>query len=568
MKDALPKGWAIVTLNDLVGPSGLFTDGDWILSAHLKTGKDVRLVQLADVGIGRFLNKSERFISHDTAKLLGVTYPHEADVLISRMAEPLARACLLPKLEAPAITAVDVAIARSDGSVSFPAYLMHVCNSHQVRLQAEQVALGTTRKRISRKNLEQIRVPLPPLNEQRRIVAKLEKLLDKVDSCQKRLSKFPILLKRFRQAVLAAACSGDLTADWREKNLSLASEHRAEFSGDNNQNSKPNLVACTLATPSEWLVSKLRLLVTSLDQGWSPKCHITPSASPDIWGVIKTTAVQSLTFLQAENKSLPEQLTPRPELELRKGDLLITRAGPRARTGICCLVASVRPRLMICDKVYRFRLNESKALSHFVALALNTPSMIEHLDTLKTGISDSGVNLTQEKFLNIAVPVPSLPEQQEIVRRVDELFSLVNQIEAGYANAKQYVDSLKQSILAKEFSGELVAQDPNDEPASALLERIRQAGTNEEPDRSKRRLKKSEPPSPNTSFLVKGECAVCSKPLGGMMSIVQFSDYYHCNSHWGVHVCPKCYKTGNTSCSKCGGPLTFHSGKAEPGTLH
>jgi type I restriction enzyme S subunit len=91
---------------------------------------------------------------------------------------------------------------------------------------------------------------------------------------------------------------------------------------------------------------------------------------------------------------------------------------------------------MICDKVYRFRANETTVLARFLVLALNTPTMIEHIDTLKTGISDSGVNLSQEKFFNLTVPIPPILEQHEIVLRVDELFALADQVEARYKRPK------------------------------------------------------------------------------------------------------------------------------------
>jgi type I restriction enzyme S subunit len=90
-----------------------------------------------------------------------------------------------------------------------------------------------------------------------------------------------------------------------------------------------------------------------------------------------------------------------------------------------------------------------------------------------------------------AIAVPPLAEQQEIVRRVEELCALADQIEARYAKAKQYVDSLKQSILAKAFRGELVPQDPNDEPATVLIERIREARGTKTMDRPKPRATKS-----------------------------------------------------------------------------
>ena len=128
---------------------------------------------------------------------------------------------------------------------------------------------------------------------------------------------------------------------------------------------------------------------------------------------------------------------------------------------------------MACDKVYRFRINESLAKAEFVELALNNPGMVEHIDTLKTGTSDSGVNLTQDKFLALEVPLPPLPEQQEIVRRVESLFALADRIEARLAAAQKQVNALTPSLLARAFAGKLVPQDPADEPASALLERIR-----------------------------------------------------------------------------------------------
>jgi type I restriction enzyme S subunit len=299
-------------------------------------------------------------------------------------------------------------------------------------------------------------VALPPLPEQRRIVAKMEKLLDKVEASRKRLANIPAILKRFRQSVLSAACSGRLTTNWREEQNQVA----------------------------EWPTTTLRAVVQSLDQGWSPKCDIESSPSSDVWGVIKTTAVQAMRFLQEENKRLPDTLSPVEELKLKAGDMLITRAGPRARAGVCCLIRSVRPRLMACDKVYRFRINEALAKAEFIELVLNTPKMVEEIDTLKTGISDSGVNLTQGKFLALELPLPPLPEQHEIVRRVEALFALADRIEARYAGAKAQVDKLTQSLLAKAFRGELVPTEAelarregrSYESAADLLARIGENG--------------------------------------------------------------------------------------------
>ena len=191
------------------------------------------------------------------------------------------------------------------------------------------------------------------------------------------------------------------------------------------------------------------------------------------WAVIKTTAVQPIHFNGAENKKLPGRLTPRSEIVIEPNDVLVTRAGPRSRVAIACVVKQTRPRLMLCDKVYRLRANRTVADLTFLALMLNTPQSIEMLEQMKTGISDSGLNLTQAKFLDLRLPKVSLTEQREIVRRIETAFSWIDHLASEATSARKLIDHLDQAVLAKAFQGELVPQDPKDEPASVLLEKIR-----------------------------------------------------------------------------------------------
>jgi type I restriction enzyme S subunit len=362
-------------------------------------------------------------------------------------------------------------------------YLYYFIRQKVFRKAAEGEMTGSVgQKRVPADFLKRVAIPLPPKVEQKRIVAKVEALLARVNAAREQLSRVSAILKRFRQSVLAAACSGSLTADWREKNLFLAQN------GGSDQQSEP---------PKEWSTKRLHELVQTLEQGWSPKCELDPSPSVDKWGVIKTTAVQALEFLEQENKRLPDDLAPRPALELKAGDLLITRAGPRVRAGVSCLVQSVRPQLIVCDKVYRFRVDEKVVLPKFVALALNTPAMLELIDTLKTGISDSGVNLTQEKFLDLELCLPPLTEQHEIVRRVEVLFRLADAIQNRVVAATARAEKLTQAILGKAFRGELVPTEAefarregrSYEGASVLLDRIRaeREGTAATAPKSKRR---------------------------------------------------------------------------------
>ena len=162
----LPKGWALATVNDLIGSNGLFVDGDWVESKDQDPGGEVRLTQLADVGEGQWRNRSDRYLTAPTADQLGCSYLEVDDVLVARMPDPLGRACLFPGDPRPCVTVVDVAIVRPGPDSVRPRWLMWAINSPAIRAAIEAQQAGTTRKRISRKNLGQVEVQVPPLAEQ------------------------------------------------------------------------------------------------------------------------------------------------------------------------------------------------------------------------------------------------------------------------------------------------------------------------------------------------------------------------------------------------------------------
>src|SRR5258708_6080590 len=105
-----------------------------------------------------------------------------------------------------------------------------------------------------------------------------------------------------------------------------------------------------------------------------------------------------MKYLADECKSLPTELAPRPEFEVQVGDILMTRKGPRHRTGVVCLIRSTRKRSMLCDTVYRFRCHEAIITPEYLELALNAPSVISEIDAKKSGISDSGISLNHTKI--------------------------------------------------------------------------------------------------------------------------------------------------------------------------
>jgi type I restriction enzyme S subunit len=189
-------------------------------------------------------------------------------------------------------------------------------------------------------------------------------------------------------------------------------------------------------------------------QGWSPQCENHP-ASGDQWGVLKTTAIQPGQFWDYQNKQLPAGLEPRPHIEVREGDLLMTCAGPRSRCGVVCLVKHTRSKLMLSGKIYRFRPNPEAMDSRFLAYFIQSRSAQIAIDDMKTGISDSGLNLTHDRFAALAVPVAPPREQRRIVDRIDELFSELDKGVESLTTASEQIKVYRQSILKAAFEGKL-----------------------------------------------------------------------------------------------------------------
>ena len=192
-----------MNFSQLTGNEGLFCDGDWIEKKDQDVNGNVRLIQLADIGEGTFKDKSSRYLTEDTARRLNCTFLQQGDILIARLPDPLGRACIFP-LNGKFITAVDIAIVRIKDCAYNPRYVMYMVNSPQFRKEISRYESGTTRKRISRKNLDKIQFNMPDLSTQERIVSKIEELFSKLDASVAELQTAKEKLKVYRQAVYSS----------------------------------------------------------------------------------------------------------------------------------------------------------------------------------------------------------------------------------------------------------------------------------------------------------------------------------------------------------------------------
>lgn len=193
----------------------------------------------------------------------------------------------------------------------------------------------------------------------------------------------------------------------------------------------------------------------TLHQGWSPRCE-SHAAHEGAWGVLKTTAIQPGSFRPEHNKALPPSLDPRPGIEVRSGDHLLTCAGPRSRCGVACLIEATRPRLMISGKMYRFRVNERHVSARYLDAYLQSARARFDIDAMKTGGSDSGLNLTQARFRRLAVPLAPRNEQERIVAVLEEGRSRLEGAADSLELGRNRLRLLERVMLDSAVAGEVV----------------------------------------------------------------------------------------------------------------
>lgn len=327
-----------------------------------------------------------------------------------------------------------------------PTYIFHYCKTLKPWLESESSA--TTISIVNKGIFSTAPVPLPPLTEQTRIAQKLDELLAQVDTLKARIDGIPALLKRFRQSVLAAAVSGRLTEEWRSANFSKGVQ-------------ESSITGCS--EDFAWPVVRLGEVARDFSYGSSSKSQPIGDIPVLRMGNIQGGRLDWDDLVFSSDK---EEIK---KYSLQAGDVLFNRTNSPELVGKTAIYKGEQPAIY-AGYLIRVRCGETLA-PEFLNYCLNSPQGRDYCWQVKTdGVSQSNINA--KKLADFRFCLPSVEEQKEIVRRVEQLFAFADQLEAKVASAKSRIDHLTQSILAKAFRGELVQQDPNDEPASVLLERI------------------------------------------------------------------------------------------------
>lgn len=429
MSDALPEGWVATKLdhlNDSASPIGY-----GVLKPGPQTEDGIVMLRVKDVFGGRVHLEEVYKITPALDREFARSRLAPGDVVVTVQGS-VGRVAVIPKELVGANISRTIARIRPKLPDVTP-WIWAYLQAPQAQERMGAVIGGTTRDSLNIRDLRALDVPVPPLPEQRRIVTHVEALLEQVNRAKERLDRVPIILKRFRQAVLAAACS-----DGEEVDL-----------GD---------------------------LLNGIRYGTAVKCTPTAKGTP----VLRIPNVVSGVVDHTDMKYGPLTAREQASLNLIPGDLLMIRSnGSVGLVGRAALVTELETGCSYAGYLMRLRPNRARILPEYLHLALQTYNV--RLQVELPARSTSGVhNINSEEVGALRICVPSLDEQQAAVKEVGRLFALADTIERRVQAATARADKLPQAILSKAFAGELVpteaelarAEGRTYETAEDLLKRV------------------------------------------------------------------------------------------------
>ncbi len=378
-------------------------------------------------------------------------------------------------------------------------YFGYYFQTKSYRQGVSQVSKGTGINNLKAEHILDRSLPLPPKAEQARIVSKIDELFSRIDEGERALERVRKLVKRYRQSVLKAAVTGELTREWREQHAGKLESGEAlltrilearrqaweqselakritkgvrppdcDWKRRYKEPSAPK-TECLPELPVGWIWSSLGQLLVHIEAGKSFVCDERPPTGEE-YGVVKVSAVTWGIYDESESKTITDPKRVNKQYLIKRGDFLFSRANTLELVGACVIVQATESRLLLSDKILRFVF--AVDLRRWVDTVLKSHFGRRQIEDLSSGNQHSMRNIGQGRIRDIAIPLPPPLEVIEITKRVASMgehgSGLIESIVAEERRSTRW----KQSILKAAFAGQLVPQDPTDEPASALLERI------------------------------------------------------------------------------------------------
>ena len=381
----------------------------------------------------------------------------------------------------------------ADGII--PKYIFRFLSSEVGTKEILKDFRGAAQGGISRNFIKLVTIPLAPSGEQKRISIKIESLQSRSVKARKALEAIPPLLEKLRQSVLSSTFRGDLTADWRaqnpdiepaEKLLERIRKERRKRWEENElakmkakgktpkddkwkkkyKEPEPVDITDLPELPEGWCWASLEELSEKVTDGTHQSPPFTSSGIPFL--VIRNIIKRKIDW-EGVNKWVTESTYEKftSNCKPEKGDVLYSAVGSY---GVAVEVLTDRT-FMFQRHIAHIKPVRNVVLSRYIMLSLNSPFSLEQAHKVARGVAQKTVTLTYLRKFNLALPPEK--EQHEIIKRVNKALHLSEKIKTSVEESLSQAELLDQSILAKAFRGKLVPQDPNDEPALVLLERIK-----------------------------------------------------------------------------------------------
>ena len=211
--------------------------------------------------------------------------------------------------------------------------------------------------------------------------------------------------------------------------------------------------------PAHWSLERLRFHLSGIEQGWSPQCDNAPADDGE-WGVMRAGCVNGWDFDPTENKRLPDSLEPIPAYEIQSGDVLMSRANTTALLGSTALVGPIRPKLMLCDKLYRLNVDEARLSKSYLVTFLKSAAGRHEFERDASGASSSMQNIGQDSVRNVSLPVPPMNEQLEVDSHVRMQTKRLDDIRSATEHTITLLKERRAALIAAAVTGQLVFQEP------------------------------------------------------------------------------------------------------------